>query len=80
MVKPLFSNKIKLTEYITLEENGKIISNNIELAKIFNNFFGNIVPNLSISTNHSFLINTENENDPIEKGIAKCKSHHHNLN
>ena len=80
MVKPLFSNKIKLTEYITLEENGKIISNNIELAKIFNNFFGNIVPNLGISTNHSFLINTENENHPIEKAIAKCKSHHHNLN
>ena len=27
-VKPLFSNKIKSTEYITLEENGKIINNN----------------------------------------------------
>ena len=27
-VKPLFSNKIKSTEYITLEENGEIINNN----------------------------------------------------
>ena len=40
--KPLFSNKIKSTEYITLV-------------------------GLIINTNHSFLINKENENDPIEK-------------
>ena len=44
-VKPLFSNKIKSTEYITLEENGKNISNGKELAGIFNKFFVNIVPN-----------------------------------
>ena len=73
-VKPLFSNKIKSTEYITLEENGKIISNDKELARIFNKFFVNIVPNLGINTNHSFLINTDNENDPIEKAIAKYKN------
>ena len=74
-VKPLFSNKIKSTEYITLEENGKIISNDKELARIFNEFFVNIIPNLGINTNHSFLINTDNENDPIEKAIAKYKNH-----
>ena len=74
-VKPLFSNKIKSTEYITLEENGKIISNDKELARIFNEFFVNIVPNLGINTNHSFLINTDNEDDPIEKAIAKYKNH-----
>ena len=38
-VKPFFSNKIKSTEYITLEENGKIITNDKELAIIFNEFF-----------------------------------------
>ena len=74
-VKPLFSNKIKSTEYITLEENGKVTSNDKELARIFNEFFVNIVPNLGINTNHSFLINTDNENDPIEKAIAKYKNH-----
>ena len=74
-VTPLFSNKIKSTEYITLEENGKIISNDKELARIFNEFFVNMVPNLGINTNHSFLINTDNENDPIEKAIAKYKNH-----
>ena len=74
-VKPLFSNRIKSTEYITLEENGKIISNDKELARIFNEFFVNIVPGLGINTNLSFLINTDNENDPIEKAIAKYKNH-----
>ena len=74
-VKPLFSNKIKSTEYITLEENGKIITNDKELARIFNKFFVNIVANLGINTKHSFLINTDNENDPIEKAIAKYKNY-----
>ena len=40
-VKPLFCNKIKST----LEENGKITSNDKELARMFNEFFVNIVPN-----------------------------------
>ena len=38
-------------------------------------FFVNIVPNLGINTNHSLLINTENENDPIDKVIAKYENH-----
>ena len=34
-IKPLYSNKVKPTEYITLEENVKIISNYKALATIF---------------------------------------------
>ena len=74
-VKSLFFNKIKSTEYITLEKNWKVISNDKELVGIFNKFFVNIVPSLGINTNHSFLINTENEDDPIKKAIAKYKNH-----
>ena len=55
-VNPLFSSKIKSTEYINIEEIGKIISCN-EKAKNSNEFFVNIVPNLGINTNHDFLIN-----------------------
>ena len=62
-VKP---KQIKPTESISLEENGKIIHNE---------FFVITVPSLAVSTNHSFLINTEKENDPIEKAIAKYKNH-----
>ena len=38
-VKPLFSNEIKSTECITLDENGKIISNDKELVVILNGHF-----------------------------------------
>ena len=74
-LKPLFSNKIKSAGYITLEEIGKIISGDKELARIFNEFFVNVVHNLGTNTNHSFLINTDNENDPMGKAIAKYKNH-----
>ena len=40
-IKPLYSNKVKPTEYIPLEENVKIISNYKELATIFFFFNGN---------------------------------------
>ena len=43
-LKPLFSNKIKSTGYITLEKNANIISSNKEAARISNKFFVNIVP------------------------------------
>ena len=74
-VKPLFSNKIKSTECITRESNGKIISNDKELARIFSEVFVKILPNLGVNTNHSFIINTDTENDLIEKVIAKYKNH-----
>ena len=35
----------------------------------------NIVPNLGINTDNSFLINTDSGNDPIEKAIVKYKNH-----
>ena len=37
-IKPLFKNKIKSTEYITLEKNGEIISNDKELEGFLTNF------------------------------------------
>ena len=58
-VMPLFSNKIKSTEYISLMKNGKIISNDREKARIFEEFLVNIVPNFGVNTNHDFLINVE---------------------
>ena len=56
---PLFPNKIKSTAYITLEENGEIISIGREIARIFDKFLVNIVPNLRVNTNHKFLKNVK---------------------
>ena len=47
-VKPLFSDKSVSNEKITLIENDNIVSEDLELAEIFNDFFVNIVPSLGI--------------------------------
>ena len=57
-VKALFCNKIKSVENITLDENGKLVRNEHEVANIFNDLFVNIVPNLGINTEHDFLNTT----------------------
>ena len=44
-MKPLFYNKIKSVENITLDENGKLVRNENEVANIFNDLFVNIFPN-----------------------------------
>ena len=59
-VKPVFTNKIKSAENILLCENGVLIKDEEEVAYIFNNFFGSIVPNLGIKTQHDLLNTTDN--------------------
>ena len=43
---PLFSNKVSSNTYITLNEDGKLIKNGYQIAKMLNTFFVEIVPNL----------------------------------
>ena len=74
-VKPLFCNKIKTVENITLDENGKLVRNEQEVANIFNDFFVNIVPNLGINTEHDFLNTTYISHNPIENAISKYENH-----
>ena len=47
-VGPLFSEKFFHKEFIILNENNKIISNNEELGEIFNKHFSKTVENLDI--------------------------------
>ena len=70
-VKSLFCNKIKSVENITLDENGKLVRNEKEVANIFNDFFVNIVPNLGINKEHDFLNTTNISHNPIENAIYK---------
>ena len=51
----------------------KWISNAKELVGILKEFFCKHSSYLGIITNNSLLINTENENDSIEKAMAKYK-------
>ena len=54
-ISPLFPNKIKSKEKITLVENDEIISSDIEVAKTFQNFFSSIVKNLNIQRDETHL-------------------------
>ena len=71
---PLFSNKIKSKENITLVENDEIISSDIEVAKTFQNFFSSIVKNLNIQREETHLSKTTQEN-PVLAYIEKFSKH-----
>ena len=74
-LKPLFSNKVRSNDYITLKENDLLIRNEYKIANVFNTFFVNIVPNLGIEIDQQYLSNVSNISDPIEKAIKKYQKH-----
>ena len=74
-IKPLFSNKVRSNDYITLNENDLLIRNEYKIANIFNTFFVNIVPNLGMEIDRQYLSNVSNISDPVEKAIKKYQKH-----
>ena len=63
-VAPLFSNKIKSKERITLIENENIISNDKKVAETFLEFFSNVVKSSNISQN-PYLVSGTSQTDPV---------------
>ena len=74
-VKPLFSNKAKAKTTIKLIENDEMIDNEIEIAKIFKEYFANIVKNLGILTEKESATFTENNLSEVEMTFKKYKNH-----
>ena len=74
-MKPLFSNKVRSSTYITLNEDEKLIKNEYQIANIFNTFFIEIVPNLGTKVDERYLCDASNISDPVEKAIQKYKNH-----
>ena len=73
-VKPVFGNKVTTRSNITLIDNEKLITSEIELAKIFNKYFVDIVPKLCVklvvcSRNNDF------ETGNLSAIIKKYKNH-----
>ena len=73
-ISPLFPNKIKSKEKITLVENDEIISSDIEFAKTFQNFFSSIAKNLNIQRDKTHLSKTTQDN-PVLACIEKFSMH-----
>ena len=71
---PLFSNKIKSDKKITLAGKNEIISSNIEVAKIFQNFFSSIAKNVNIQRDEAHFSRTTQDN-PVLTCIEKFSKH-----
>ena len=73
-VKPFLSEKSQKTSKITLIENEEIISDDKQIAKIFNDYFIGI-PILNMPTNQEFDFAVTQEVDPILRIIEKYQNH-----
>ena len=74
-VAPLFSNKSKASNKITLSENEKLISNDQKSAEVFNNYFNSIVEELNIPIDQNLLNDASLFDDLIIAAIHKYKRH-----
>ena len=74
-VKLLFLNKVRSNNYITLNEDKKLIKNEYQIDNIFKTFFIEIVPNLGTKFDERYLCNTGNISEPLEEAIQKYKNH-----
>ena len=67
--KPLFSSKGGGKENIILVDGGKIISEDVEVAQTFNDFFKNTVSSLDIGENRFLISETNNEISNVNEAI-----------
>ena len=74
-VNPLFSDKSKSQNKITLVENDNIITEDTEVAQTFNDFFQNAVKNLNIDQSSEYEESTVGITDPVEVALNKFKKH-----
>ena len=78
-VKPKISDKIKIRSKITLVEDDKILSQDAEIAKTFNEYFINI-PILNTPNNQSFSTQTRSLEENTISGIIERYKDHPNIN
>ncbi len=75
-VNPLFSNKTKVQNKISLVEDEDIISDDTEIAQTFNDFFRDAVRNLNIDQSSEYEESVESSIiDPVDIAILKFKNH-----
>ena len=74
-VKPLFCNKVKAKTVVKLVENDAMIDDESEVAKIFNEYFVNIVKKLKILTEEQTMYSAANQLSEVEMAIIKYKNH-----
>ena len=74
-VAPLFSNKSKASNKITLSKNEKLIINDQKCVEVFNNYFNSIVEELNIPIDQNLLNDASLFDDPVIAAIHKYERH-----
>ena len=67
--------KINASHNISLINENNIISENKEIAEIFNDFFSTAATNLGIDKGEIYITEATDINDPILKAIKKYETH-----
>ena len=75
MLNLFFSNKVKAKTTIKLVGNDEMTDDEIEIAKLFNEYFVYIVKKLGLFTKEQSAISTENSLSEVEIAIAKYGNH-----
>ena len=74
-VKPFISDKSSSKSRITLVEEGKVVSNESDVAETFNNFFVTITDSLGIIENENIILASDDFSDPIDEIVFKFSRH-----
>ena len=74
-MKPMFSNKSVNRESVTLVKCDKTLSENLEVAELFNAFFSSIVKEMNISLGQELLTEEDHIKDPVLRIIERFKKH-----
>ena len=80
LTKPLFGDKGGCMDNIVLVEGDKIISEDVEVAKTFNQYFQSTVSSLDIAENRFLLSETKGELNNVDRAIEKYGNHPSILN
>ena len=70
-----FPNKSNNLEITTLVKNDQIVSNNIEVANMFNDYFSNLAEHLKLQVPKNLLQHSCQSDGPILKVILKYENH-----
>ena len=74
-VKPLFSNKIHGTPCITLLEDNVVVSDDTNVAEIFNEYFVDIAKGLGIAKKHDPTNMDGSSEDTLQTTIERFRCH-----
>ena len=74
-VKSFFSDKSNNFENISVIENGKLLTNDFEIAETFNKYFLNFVPNLDLKVPNNLLCQIRENGDKVLAAISKFQNH-----